>query len=165
MKRIIYIVFIFLGIINISCHSEVNYVMRENQDIPNMQWIFSEKPSFNIDIQDTNENYILGFCIRYNNDYPDANIYLFVHTQFPEGEKSIDTLSIDLFYPDGTPTGSGKYIKELNVNVSQVRFPQIGRYILDIEQASRRDTLQGIAAVGVYLLSDSKNEGYGKEEK
>lgn len=141
-----------------SCQSNYDYVAQDNADIPHMQWESSYIPMFTYNIQDTGKDYILGFCIRYNNDYPNENLYLFVHTQFPDGQQYTDTVSVDLFYPDGSPTGTGKNIRELNANVSKVKFPQQGTYHIQLEQAMRNSTLNGIVSVGYYIICPPKNE-------
>ncbi len=148
-----------------ACHQKVDYLVQLNENIPDMQWLYNQPASFSFSIADTSHPYTLGFCIRYNNNYPDANIYLFVHTCFPNGNQSCDTVSIDLFQPDGTPTGIGKHVQELNVNISKINFPQAGNYRMEIEQATRHDTIEGIASMGIYLINEPTLFQYGTKEE
>ena len=145
----------------ISCNNKIDYAVQLNNAIPNMQWHYDQASAFSFNIADTSHPYILGLCIRYDNDYPDANLYTFIHTVFPDGEQTCDTVSIDLFMPDGTPTGSGRHMQELNVNISRVIFPQPGDYRIEIAQATRHDTLPGIASIGIYLINEPHNQDYG----
>lgn len=156
-----------LPVIIICCMScnNTDYAVQINNNIPNMTWYYDQASAFSFNIADTSHPYILGLCIRYNNDYPDANLYTFIHTTFPNGEQACDTVSIDLFMPDGTPAGNGRHMQELNVNISRITFPQLGDYRIEIEQATRHDTLPGIASIGIYLINEPQNQDYGTKKE
>ena len=95
-----------------SCdHSQ--YLFSGNTSIEKEVWHANNQIPFRFTVTDTQEIYKIGFNIRYTNDYPMQNIYLFLHTVFPNGMSAHDTIDINLFSPAGKPLGKGKKTIEL----------------------------------------------------
>ena len=152
--------FCLIACLSVACTQKQNYIFQQNKDINDMQWKYTDKIAFDFTIEDTTKNYLLGICMRYTNNFPDANLYLFVRTTFPNQMQSCDTISIDLFYPDGSPTGKGKRIKELNIVAANLVFPQQGTYTISLQQGNRYDTLPGVISAGIFISEDTKNNNH-----
>ena len=82
---------------------------------------------------------------------------MFLHTTFPNGNQTHDTIECILAYPDGrwVGNGSGSMRNSKILLNDRLRFPLAGDYRFEIEQAMRDTTLEGIADVG---LRFEKNE-------
>ena len=157
MKKGIFIICANILLIICSCDNS-HYLFRENVAIKNETWAVENQIPFSFTVDDTVKTYKIGFNIRYTNAYPQQNIYVFLHTVFPNGMRTHDTISIDLFDIEGKPLGSGKRVIELQNYFSRVRFPMAGQYTMTLEQAMRRDTLHGIISMGLYVAENENIE-------
>ena len=153
MKKSIFIICANILLTICSCDNS-HYLFRENVSIKNETWTVENQIPFQFTVTDTVGMYKVGFNIRYTNAYPQQNIYVFLHTIFPNGLRTHDTISIDLFDIEGVPLGSGKRVIELQNYFSCVRFPMAGQYTMTLEQAMRRDTLPGIISMGLYIAEN-----------
>ena len=151
MKKSVLILCVNVLLVVCSCDNS-HYFFRENVSVTNEIWAVQDKIPFRFTVSDTLKNYTVGFNIRYTNAYPKQNLYVFLHTVFPDGLRANDTLSIDLFSADGTPIGKGNRVIELQQSFSQVRFPMAGQYFMILEQAMRTDSLSGIVSMGLYIV-------------
>ena len=116
-------------------------------------WNYKDQVEFEVQITDTISPINFYLNIRHNADYNFRNLYLFLHTQFPTGQQSTDTLEIILAAPDGKWLGKGYgSIKEDRVLLKKdVYFPISGPYTFRLEQAMRQKNLKGIEDVGITL--------------
>ena len=149
-KKIIYYLCVLLFLSLISCE-RTQYLINDNKIIENEMWTVDNQLPFYFSISDTQKIYEIGFDIRYTSDYPKQNMYVFLHTIFPNGMRTHDTISVDLFSPMGEPFGKGKRVKELQQSFSYVKFYMEGDYTMTIEQAMRMDTLPGVVSFGLYI--------------
>jgi len=145
---------LFIGIISIllfcSCKGK-NFLYHENTAIDSEVWTTENQLPFRFSIADTTTAYIVGLNIRYTLNFPMQNLYLFLHTTFPDGMQTCDTVSINLFEKDGTPFGKGKRIKELDAPIAKLRFPMSGQYNIRLEQGMRTNALEGVVSMGLYI--------------
>ena len=156
MKKYIFILCVNIFLFICSCDNS-HYLLRENVYTENGTWAVKDKIPFHFTVTDTAKVYKIGFNIRYTNAYPQQNMYVFLHTFFPNGVHARDTISIDLFSIDGIPLGKGKRAIELQNYFSCVRFPMPGEYTMALEQAMRQDTLQGIISMGLYIVENENS--------
>src|SRR5690606_26582824 len=77
---------IFASMFLSSCADE-NYIFEQNVEIPNAEWIASEKAILKVDITDTISQHNFYINVRNTEAYPYRNLYVFVKTNFPN-EKS-----------------------------------------------------------------------------
>ena len=152
-RRIIYFA---LGLLMFVSCDRTNYIVNENTVIDNEAWVVNNQVPVFFTVTDTQMICRVGFNIRYTNDYPTQNMYVFLHTTFPDGMRTHDTISVDLFSPTGEPYGIGRRIKELQTDFSYVKFPMSGNYTMNIEQAMRMDTLKGVVSMGLYVAQLNK---------
>ncbi|MDR1793570.1 MAG: gliding motility lipoprotein GldH [Bacteroidales bacterium] len=143
--------------------NQPNYFYFENQDIENEVWTVNNQLPFHFTVEDTIKPYYVGFCVRYTQQYPAQNMYVFLHTTLPNGMIMHDTILTDLFYLDGSAIGKGQRIKELYNTFSPLTFPLKGKYTMRLEQAVRIDTtaidsLKGIVSIGLYITENQVNK-------
>jgi gliding motility-associated lipoprotein GldH len=164
MKKILFTLWICLILFFCSCDNS-QYLLRESISIENETWIVDNQLPFYFTATDTQKIYKIGFNIRYTNDYPMQNIYVFLHTVFPNGMRAHDTIDIDLFSPEGQPLGKGKKFIELQKYFSRVQFPMTGQYTMSLEQAMRTDTLPGIISMGLCIAEQKVEQKTEKKKR
>jgi gliding motility-associated lipoprotein GldH len=164
MKKIIFALWICFLLLICSC-DDTQYLFRGNTSVENEIWQVNNQIPFHFTVTDTQEIYKIGFNIRYTNTYPMQNIYIFLHTVFPNGMKAHDTIDINLFSLEGKPLGKGKKTIELLKYFSRVQFPLRGEYTMFLEQAMRTDSLPGIVSVGLYITEQKRTANNDKQKK
>ena len=69
----------------ISCGKD--YFYQKDYVIPAEGWTYGNTLDFEVEIKDTLSIYNLYLDIEHTPDYPRQNIYVVIHTQFPNGKK------------------------------------------------------------------------------
>ncbi len=143
-----------LSVILYSCSTDTVY--HENVMLPSDGWDKNHPVVFNVNISDSINNYEFGLNIRNTISYRYSNLYLFLITEFPNGNISRDTLECILANNEGKWLGKGwGDIKENNIVLkSGLRFPLTGEYKFHIQQAMRIDTLAGINDIGLSIIKE-----------
>lgn len=133
-----------------SCGKQTMY--DHNVEI-NEPWKSADKAVFDIDINDTINQYNVYINIRNTADYDYSNLYLFIKTEFPNNYVVIDTAEIFLADTKGNWLGSGfGEIKDIQVLFRKNgRFARKGLYHISFEQAMRDTELYGIKSVGIRI--------------
>ncbi len=150
IKTLKKIAFISLISMFLSCGNN-NVIFDESVIIPNSSWDNQELPYFDVNIEDTVSVYNFYFNIRHLENYRYSNFYMFLHTTFPNGNQTHDTIELILSYPDGRWIGDGSgsmRSNEILLN-NNLRFPIKGNYHFEIEQAMREPILNGVTDVGL----------------
>lgn len=151
MKRLLTFVITSLLIITLNSCGDKNVIFDESVIIPNASWDNKELPYFDVNIDDTLSSYSFYFNIRHLENYKYSNFYMFLHTTFPNGNQTHDTIECILAYPDGRWVGDGSgsmRTSKILLN-NNLRFPLSGTYHFEIEQAMREPILEGVTDVGI----------------
>lgn len=151
MKNITVIFAIISAFVMSSCSNRMMY--DESVVIPETKWDNKNVPYFDVNVEDTVSIYSFALNVRHMENYRYSNLYIFLHTTFPNGNVTHDTVECTLAYPDGSWVGKGSGSMRfdkilLNPNL---RFPLGGVYHFEIEQAMRDDILKGIADIGISI--------------
>lgn len=145
--------FIFVSLVLFfSCDS--NRVFEDNVDFADRTWKISEPALLEFQIADVSKSYNLYFDIRNSIDYPYSRIFVNCSLQDSAGrELSKKQLAEYLFdQKTGKPHGSsglGDIYDHQFPIASKMKFDKSGKYKVRLEQFMRKDTLQGILAVGL----------------
>ncbi|NOR86635.1 MAG: gliding motility lipoprotein GldH [Bacteroidales bacterium] len=145
---------LFLLAVSLSMFScDQNRFFEQNIEIQDNRWAQEEMIKFQVDISDTNSLYNFYLNIRNANDYPFANIYLFIETTFPDANSARDTIEFQLADQSGQWLGEGygKFKYSHFILREAMRFGQQGVYEFSVEQGMRKDTLVGITDIGIRL--------------
>ena len=96
--------------------------------LPDSNW--SQDSTFSYEIDMTNETGLidLNLEIRHAGNYPYANLFVFLSSEFPDGK--------------------GRVRKN-------VQFNQEGIYTMRLSHGMRQDTLEGIADIGITLFKSA----------
>lgn len=152
MKQLALVLVVFYALFfMVSCDS--NRYFEQNQEIKNEKWVYNEAKNFSFEMMDTTSLFNFYINLRNTNDYPFANLYVFINSQFPDGEIARDTIELQLAELNGKWLGSGNGRYKYNQFILRkgMRFVQTGTYHFSIEQGMRKDTLVGISDVGIRL--------------
>ncbi|NOX47296.1 MAG: gliding motility lipoprotein GldH [Chlorobi bacterium] len=149
-----FFLFLFMfttGLFLSSCDSNRYY--EKNIPFDDHIWASNKPLAFSVDIDDTLNAFNFLINIRHNTDYRYSNIFLFLDTQYPDGNHSHDTLECLLAAPDGKWFGKGNgKIKENRILLKRnVFFPRKGTYEFKFEQAMRTDELGGMEDFGIRI--------------
>ena len=150
--------FILLITIVLSSCVNKNVIFDESVVIPNASWDSSDIPYFDVNVEDTLSVYDFYFNIRHLENYRYSNFYMFLHTTFPNGNQTHDTIELVLAYPDGRWIGKGSgSMRDNNILLNgNLCFPLKGNYHFEIEQAMRDTQLDGVTDVGIRFEKTQK---------
>ncbi len=120
------------------------------------KWHIDDKAVFDVNIDDTASVYLFGVDVRHLESYRYSNLFMFMRTDMPDGNITLDTIECILAMPDGRWLGknSGSMCDAKILLNDNLKFPVIGTYRFTIEQAMRDSTLKGITDIG--LIIDKK---------
>jgi gliding motility-associated lipoprotein GldH len=150
-KFFLFLFILVTGLFLSSCDSNRYY--EKNTPFANHTWERNKPVAFNVEINDTLDAFNFLINIRHNTDYRYSNIFLFLDTQYPNGNHSHDTIECLLSAPDGRWFGKGNgKIKENRILLKRnVVFPRKGNYEFKFEQAMRIEELTGMEDFGIRI--------------
>ena len=135
----------------ISCTNEL-LIYENNQGFENNTWVYDDPKTFSFDIKDSSVFINLFINLRITTDYPYSNIYMFLHSDYPNGYTDIDTLEFFLADKDGYWLGDNSgTVVENSALISRGNFPVSGTYTFKLEQAMRNDSLPEVLDVGIRI--------------
>lgn len=145
---------VLLPFVFASCNSDVAF--DKSSKIDTKGWNMTDRKAFEVELSQKDIAYSYRFAVNLRNttEYKYNNIFFFVTTIYPDGSITRkDTIECILSNPDGTWKGKGNsYIKDNRFWFAQnVKFPQKGKYIFKIEQATKDTVLTGIKDVGLHI--------------
>lgn len=147
MKRVLFAITVMFLLT--SCGNDK--LFNDSVVIPEAKWDNHIIPFFDFTVNDTLSDYAFYLNIRHLENYRYSNLYVFLHTEFPNGNVTHDTIECTFAYPDGRwmSKGSGT-IRSASILLNPaLRFPLSGSYHFEIEQAMRDEVLKGITDIGI----------------
>lgn len=145
------ILFLLIPFLFTAC--DPNRVFDENKELADNIWDKNNKVKFEVNIADsiTPQNFYIN--IRHAEGYPYSNIYVFLHTTFPDGEKYTDTLNCPLADEKGQwlGDGAGDIFDRQILFKRGVRLRKLGTYTFELEQGMRDEKLPLVMDVGIRI--------------
>ena len=143
-----------VAIFFLSCDDQRVY--ERNIDFDSRYWLLNEKPELEFEISDTVQAYNLYCNVRNSLDYPFARIFITYYLKDSTGALMQKDLVSEFLFDEktGEPFGESGLgdIYHHRIRLKQnFRFPYSGKYSMAFEQYMRRDTLQGVLAVGLRI--------------
>jgi len=128
----------FVVCILTSCNKNVVYSKYERID-ENKGWPAKQIINFETEMTDTNQLYDVYINVRNAETYPFKNLFMFLHTTYPDGKTSVDTIECVLANEQGHWLGKG--LGDLYDNTilfkKNAHFKRVGKYKFGFEQAMR----------------------------
>ncbi len=141
----------FLAILANACSP--GYLIKETRELEGETWGYADSLSFQAAIRDTVQLYDISLVVKHRTNYSFQNLYLRIHTSFPDGKELTQVLSLELANKAGQWQGScrGDYCTlEVPIQLNAF-FNQTGVHTFTLEQYMRADDLPGIAALGIRI--------------
>jgi gliding motility-associated lipoprotein GldH len=144
------------AILMAACNTSVFY--SETLHLKNDEWKSADTLFYTFDSKDTLSSYDFYVEIRNTTDYDMQNLYLFITAYYPGNTFSRDTAECILAAPDGKwyGKGMGKHKDSRFLFRKGVKFRKAGNYIIAINQAMRKEKLNGISDVGILIRKQEK---------
>lgn len=141
-----------------SCGENKSYVINEINEFQNNSWSQVDTLTFNAIIADTTKRYNLSMHLKHNKNYTYQNIYLMIHTTFPDGKRFSKQVNVDIadrtgkWYSDCSGTTC-----EVGIDIQrEAYFNQSGEYIFTIEQFTRDESLGNIQSLAFRIEDTGK---------
>ncbi len=152
MEKFTWLLIAFSSCCVVACGPD--YVYNETQEIPNGgQWNYQDTLNFKFTITDTVSHYNFYLDIAHSDTFAFQNIYLNLHTLFPDGHRLNKLRSFDVFDAQGAAVGdcSGKKCILKTVLQENAFFSGNRRLCTDgsakyAEQSAARYLFRGIEA-------------------
>jgi len=152
IKRFNYIGSVVLFILTlVSCGSRAFY--EESHVVDDQIWNADDVAKFSFDIQDTLAMYNMYLDVKHHTDYPFQNLYVLLHSSFPNGRSVSEQHSLELQEKGGIWMGEcNQKICELRFILREnMRFDELGPHGLSVEQYTRKTSLLGVKSISLVL--------------
>jgi len=130
-NRIVFVLFCLVFLF--SCESvptyEKSFVFEKNE------WKQDVKPSFIVDIKDPSKEYDFVLTLRTTTEYKYSNLWVYMNTKTPNGEKAREPFELKITNPDGSWIGKKTgTVVEHQLVFKRRRLPYLGKYKFVLEQ-------------------------------
>lgn len=142
-------------------------IFDEYKSVSNAEWHMDSIVNFKFSPVDTISRNNMFINLRNNNNYQYSNLFLIVDIDFPNNTTIKDTLEYEMTDAQGNFLGSGLTdLKENKLEYkTNVAFPIIGEYNINIQQAMRKsgavdgiEKLEGVIDVGLRIEKIETND-------
>ncbi len=135
-----------------------NYVFEQSYQISNKEWTYQDSLNFNFSIQDTSNIYNLYLDLEHSTAYSFQNLYVQIHTQFPNGERIKKLVSLKLADKAGAWYGDcGSKWCRLSIPIQEgAYFNAVGDYAITVAQYMRKNPLRGIKRIALKIEDTGK---------
>ncbi len=124
-----------------------------NHRFPDQGWCHGDTVSFGFSIADTSARYNMYLDLDHTTAYPFQNLYVRIHSAFPDGKVLTEQHSLELQEKTGEWLGgcNGTACAARIVLRERMYFDKPGEYRLSFEQYTRTDCLAGIEKLSLVL--------------
>ncbi len=141
------VLFMFLIL---GCSSDPTY--EKTYGFSNGQWAQNVKPSFTVEIQNTTKEYDFTLTLRTTTEYKYSNLWIYMSTTTPDGQKAREPFEIKITNPDGTWAGKKTgTVVENSIYFRKRKLPQTGKYIFQIEQGITNSIVDEVLDIGLLI--------------
>lgn len=128
-----FIISIFLGLLFTACEEQPYFEKVYSFD--NNEWTQKVKPTFVVDIKDISKPYNFIVTIRTTTDYKYSNLWMYMNTKTPSGEKGREPFQMLITNPDGSWIGKKTgTVVENALYFKKRKLPKKGKYVFTLEQ-------------------------------
>ncbi|MFH0761397.1 MAG: gliding motility lipoprotein GldH [Bacteroidota bacterium] len=152
MNRLTGTILLLLGAIMLTSCGKDNLYMK-NVPLDKDGWPADQFIRFEVPVTDILGAYTIFLQVRNDGRYETSNLWLFITTYSPTGATLRDTLECKLADEEGRWLGrgsGGRFSLEIPFRY-QVRFPEKGTYLFEIEHGMRTKKLSYITDLGLRI--------------
>jgi gliding motility-associated lipoprotein GldH len=155
MKRRSKAVVLFSLAFLISCESAPTF--EKSYVFENKEWKQDVKPSFTVDIKDASKDYDFVLTLRTTTEYKYSNLWVYMNTKTPNGEKAREPFEIKITNPDGSWIGKKTgTIVENSLNFKRRKLPLKGKYTFILEQGITESKIDQVLDIGLVVTEAKK---------
>lgn len=146
---------LFALLILSACGEGVHY--DKSYAFENRQWDISNKPRFEVKIDDITQAYDFQISFRTTTDYPYKNMWIFLNTETPEGLKVREPYELKIMDDQGNWLGknSGSMVETSLLFRNRV-FSKKGTYTYTIEQGITESVLKEVSDLNFSVVKHKK---------
>ncbi len=145
-----------LGVLLSSCSETPFY--DKTYAFKDRVWEQPVKPKFTFKVEDTSKMYDLSVSVRTTTDYAFNNMWIFIGTETPSGQKVREPYEIHIANPDGSWSGTKTGTTVENVIWFRRRkFPEKGTYHMTLEQGITEEKLREVLDIGIHIYEAGEN--------
>ena len=149
--RICFVV-VMLAFIVWSC--DENRVFEKNHDFEEIGWQLKDSVVFDFEIKDLKDSYNIYCNVRNSLNYPYARFFVRYELQDSSGKPLQKNLAETFLFDrkTGKPfgeSGLGDIYDQRVQLLSKYQFPYSGKFKMMFQQEMRKDTIDGILAIGL----------------
>jgi len=151
MKTTVKIVSLILFlVVLVSCSSTPTY--EKSYGFNGNEWPQNVKPSFTVEIKDTTKEYNFVLTLRTTTEYKYSNLWIYMSTSTPDGQKAREPFEIKITNPDGTWAGKKTgTIVENSIYFRKRKLPKPGKYVFQLEQGITNSFVDEVLDVGLLV--------------
>ena len=133
------------------CGCDTNDIIDTNVEMPSHIWSYSNRVKTIVEVADPSQPLNIYFKVRNTNNYRYSNIFILLHISGGGMKKHTRRFQCKLAEVDGKWTGSGSGNLFTNVVplLTDYKFPNKGKFLLEIEQNMRDNPLHEISDAGI----------------
>ncbi|MFP5079213.1 gliding motility lipoprotein GldH [Pedobacter sp. JCM 36344] len=135
------------------CGCDTNNLVDNNLSMPSHNWGYDRKIKAVIDVADPAQPFNVYFKLRNTGNYRYSNIFVLLHISGGGMKKQTRRFEYKLAETDGqwTGSGSGNLFTSRVSMITGYKFPNKGKYLLEIEQNMRDNPLHEISDAGIEI--------------
>jgi gliding motility-associated lipoprotein GldH len=127
------LIFALILFVGVSCEKTPTY--EKAYAFENNEWKQNVKPAFSVAIKDATKEYDFTITLRTTTGYKYSNLWIYLNTTTPDGEKAREPFEIPITNPDGSWIGKKTgTIVEHSLNFKRRKLPKAGKYMFMLEQ-------------------------------
>ena len=156
MNKLLFVLSTSLLVFLSSCMQQPVY--EKSYSFKKNQWDFNAKPSFKVDIQDTSKTYDFTITFRTTTDYEYNNVWFYLNSTTPDGEKAREPFEMKITNIDGSWIGKKTgTIVETELFFKSRKLPKSGIYSFYLEQGITEPILKNVLDVSLRVDYNQKN--------
>jgi gliding motility-associated lipoprotein GldH len=127
-------------------------VYEKSYDFQDNHWSQKVKPSFTVEVKDTSKAYDFVITLRTTTEYKFSNLWIYLNSTTPDGQKVREPYEIKLTKPDGSWIGKKTgTIVENSLYFRNRKMPKAGKYVFVIEQGITESVIDEVIDIGLLV--------------
>jgi len=145
-NRALFVLTIVAGFLLTSCTEAPYY--EKVVSFEGNKWSVNEKPTFEVEIDDTSALYDFVLTLRTTTEYKYNNLWIFWNTKTPNGENVREPFELKITAPDGSWLGKNSgTIVENQIHFRQRKIAPKGTYTFVLEQGITEEFIDNVLDV------------------
>lgn len=130
-----------------------DYLFQKEVTLAGDQWSYVDTLNFDVEVQNIDRLYNIFLDVEHAVDFPRQNMYIKIHTGFPDGQRQSELVSLELANKAGVWYGRcGSDWCNLRIPLQMgAFFDQQGAYQLTLEQYTRLNPLPGVRTLALNI--------------